>query len=113
VPSGSSTSTAPLSTTVSAEPEVGLPRTFPIPGSSVLTLGPGSSVTNGVTIIGVPLADVRSWIMDGLAAGGYTVTMDDGADNIAFVGAGTSGTVVLTEGPASIDATFNLGPPPG
>jgi hypothetical protein len=41
------------------------------------------------------------------------VTMDDGADNIAFVGAGTSGTVVLTEGPASIDATFNLGPPPG
>jgi hypothetical protein len=113
VPSNNTTTTErpPPTSTTTTVPKVGLPDSLPIPDASIITLGPGSSIGSGVSIYGVALAEVRTWLLQELAASGYTVVGDDGALNIAFDGDGTSGTAVLTEGDGVIDLELSLGPP--
>jgi hypothetical protein len=113
VPSNNTTTTKrpPPTSTTTTLPEVGLPDSLPIPDASIITLGPGSSISSGVSIHGVPLAEVRTWLLAELASAGYTVVADDGALNVAFDGDGTSGTAVLREGDGLIDLEISLGPP--
>ena len=111
IPSNNTTTTKrppPTSTTTTAK-QPGLPSSFPIPDASIITLGPGSSISNGVSIVGVSFADVRAWLLQGLADGGYVVVGDDGASNVAFEGSGTSGTAVITQHPDEIDVELTLG----
>src|SRR3954447_2703257 len=111
IPSNNTTTTKPQppTTTTTTAPEQGLPDSLPIPSAEIITLGSGSTISSGVTIYGVPLADVHAWVLQELAGDGWTVTADDGAANGTFTGPGASGTGVLTESDGNVDARFNLG----
>jgi hypothetical protein len=111
VPSNSTTTTErpPPTSTTTTVPERGLPDSLPIPSASIITHGSGSTISSGVTIYGVPLAEVHTWVLAELAADGWEVTADDGASNVAFVGPGASGSAVLAETSDAVDARFTLG----
>lgn len=111
IPSNNTTTTKrpPPTSTTTTVPEPGLPDSLPIPSASIITLGSGSLIQSGMTIYGVPVADVHTWLLEELAGDGWTVTADDGALNVAFTGPGASGTATLTEADGSVDARFMLG----
>jgi hypothetical protein len=115
IPSSNTTTTKPPppTSTTTTMPEPGLPDSLPIPDASIITLGQGSTISSGVSITGVSLAEVRAWMLRELEAAGYTVVGDDGTSTVAFEGPGTSGTAVVSGGDGEIDLRLTLGAPAG
>jgi hypothetical protein len=107
----SNTTTVAVTTSTVAVTEPGLPSSFPVPDAGFFILSGGSLYSNTVSIVGVPLADVHAWVLQGLGGGGYTVVVDDGASNVEFDGPGVSGTVMVTESSGGIRVVVTMGAP--
>jgi hypothetical protein len=110
-PSSNTTTVAVTTTSTVAVTEPGLPSSFPVPDTGFFILSGGSLYSNTVSIVGVPLADVHAWVLQGLGGGGYTVVVDDGASNVEFDGPGVSGTVMVTESSGGIRVVVTMGAP--
>lgn len=88
---GSTITTLVPTTTVTIP--VGLPTTgLGIPAAGQLVLGPSSSLSNAITVRGVPLEEVVTYVREQLAALGWTVNAD-----LTFTGPGAAGQATVAQ----------------
>ena len=80
--------TAPPPTTL----PVGLPADLGIPPAGGIALGPSSSLSNAITVRGVPLAEVIAFVRQKLAELGWAVNPD-----LTFVGPGAVGQATVAQ----------------
>lgn len=97
--------TVPPSTTVTVP--VGLPSDLGIPGAGNLTLGPSSSLSNGITVRGVPIEEVVAYVRAELANLGWTVNPD-----LTFFGPGAVGQATVAQVGDDVEIRIVLSGPP-
>jgi hypothetical protein len=97
-PSGEGTpTTAPASTTTTLA--TGLPVGLGVPGAGNVSLGSGSSISNGFTVREVAFLEVVAFVLTELAADGWAVQAvpggDDGVVVLRFAGPGAVGQAAI------------------